>query len=658
MVHYKTRDKISTQALAEIDFSRQAKEPKFPQWHKNEDLYYNKKINVEVGKINVNLNEMQSFVNTFVSKINAPWNFEYIKGEEADLEKAKIANAIKDKDRKAGDWDAKALFADQQLVMYWRYIFEYHADSVDNKYASHLSNVDVYQFLIDPSCGGLDIEKAYFLWRGGIIKSKQQLLDGVKSGRYLSKEVNELIEWASNVDTLSREDQEAKNRYIGIISNEKQIDQPDVWKFWEWNTTFEGRRYTILITEDGGKLVSCELHSNLFESDKWQFFTCAAAPDLTEFWSPSPADGVRETILAKQVSINQALQNSQEINEPITYFDVESVQDPHLMIQYMKSRKVPMKWGTDINKAVQTRQIPSINTPFAVYDKLDSITAIASGVTNDARGQSDEDKVGIYEGNVKEAADRFAVIGELKAHAQRRFATLYLEGLDEHLTKAMAVDIIWADGVSYKKDVTKNDLKRQYDFDISIVTAWQEQAMQGVEKRNKLTFLQSNKINPLYNPKVMAEKEALIAGFSADEVKELLSKDYGESELMAHAAEDIQMLLRKMPKPYRGANVSYAQKILDYVKDESDDLKPDQIDRYYLYIDELMPIIQYNMTDSINQQLAQEWLPSLMWQDMGMIGQAQVPGQPEIPEAWADIGAALWPQMGTALQNAKPSISY
>lgn len=170
----------------------------------------------------------------------------------------------------------------------------------------------------------------------------------------------------------------------------------------------------------------------------------------------------------------------------------------------------------------------------------------------------------------------------------------------------MAVDIIGADGVSYKKDVTNKDLKRQYDFDITIITSGQEQAMQGVEKRNKLTFLQSNKINPLYNPKKMAEMEAVIAGFNQDEVKELLSKDYGETELMAHAAEDIQMLLKKMPKPYRAANVAYAQKILDYVKDESDDLKPEQINRFYTYIDELMPIIQYNMTNSINEQLARE----------------------------------------------------
>lgn len=378
MIPYEKRQKIATQALAEISFARQAKLPKIDGWHKNEDLYYNKKINMEVGKINVNLNEMKSFVDTFISKINSPWNFTYVRGEEADLQKAKIANAIKDKDRKGGDWDAKALFADQQLVMYGRYIFEYHADSVDNNYCSHLTNVDVYQFLIDPSCGGLDIEKAFYLGRGGILKTKKQLKDGVKDGRYLKTEVEELISGSGNASDVTQEDMQAKNRYIGIISAEKTIQTEGVWKFWEWNTTFEGERYTILITEDGGKAVSVNLHTDLFASDKWQYFTCAASPDLTEFWSPSPADGVREPILAKQVSINQALQNSQEINDPVTYFDVGAVHDPDLMIQYMKARKVPMKEGTDINKAVQTRQIPSIQTPFAVYDKLDQIVAVAS----------------------------------------------------------------------------------------------------------------------------------------------------------------------------------------------------------------------------------------------------------------------------------------
>lgn len=130
--------------------------------------------------------------------------------------------------------------------------------------------------------------------------------------------------------------------------------------------------------------------------------------------------------------------------------------------------------------------------------------------------------------------------------------------------------------------------------------------MQGVEKRNKLTFLTNNKMNPLLNPQKMIESEAVIAGFNQDEVKDLLSKDYGESELMSEAAQDIQTLLKKMPKPNRAATAAYAQKMLDYVKDESENLKPDQINRYFVYIDMLMPIIQDNMHNSINEQLAKE----------------------------------------------------
>lgn len=42
----------------------------------------------------------------------------------------------------------------------------------------------------------------------------------------------------------------------------------------------------------------------------------------------------------------------------------------------------------------------------------------------------------------------------------------------------MAVDIIGIDGASYKKTVSKKDLKRDYDFDITIITSGQEQAMQ------------------------------------------------------------------------------------------------------------------------------------------------------------------------------------
>jgi hypothetical protein len=216
MIDYNVRQEIKDQALDEINFCRDAKEGVLVDWNKNENMYYNKKTEVPEGKINVNLNEMQSFVSTYHSKINTPYNFSYVKGENADYEKALIVNALKEKDRKAGQWDAKVMFARIQMILYGRYIFEYHADSIDNKYCSHLTPVDVYQFLIDPTCGGLDIENAYFLGRGGILKTKKQLLDGVKQGRYFRTEVNELISGSGNTEDETREDEAAKNRYVQL----------------------------------------------------------------------------------------------------------------------------------------------------------------------------------------------------------------------------------------------------------------------------------------------------------------------------------------------------------------------------------------------------------------------------------------------------------
>ena len=73
------RDEIATLALSQIDFCREKKEIKRTNWYKNEDLYYSKKINLSTERANVNLNEAQSFVQTFLSKINTPFNWRYIK---------------------------------------------------------------------------------------------------------------------------------------------------------------------------------------------------------------------------------------------------------------------------------------------------------------------------------------------------------------------------------------------------------------------------------------------------------------------------------------------------------------------------------------------------------------------------------------------------
>src|SRR3990167_1852491 len=331
MLNKQIRDAIVAQCKDEITFSRNTRRPKLNGWHLNEEMYYSKRANLEGERANVNLNEAQSFVMTFLSKINSPFNFRFEKGEEADLKAAKTANALKDRDAKLGHWDFKAMLARIQLIIYGRYIFEYHADSIKGDYQSHLNNVDVYQYLIDPACGGLDIETAFYMGRGGIIKSKNDIKDGIKSGRYLRTEGNELIAGSGNLTSETQEDFDSSNRWISMATGKKVHERPDQWRFWEWFTTYEGDRYYVLITDDGGKAIKIEKLEDIFATDKWPFFSVAAYPDLTEFWTPSPLDGVREAIMGKATSINQIIDNGEAINRPMKAFDVDAIKNPLLL---------------------------------------------------------------------------------------------------------------------------------------------------------------------------------------------------------------------------------------------------------------------------------------------------------------------------------------
>jgi predicted amino acid-binding ACT domain protein len=623
MIKKETRDLITAQVLNEIQFARDSKRVRVINWHKNEDLYYSNKKLIDTERANVNLNEAQGFVQSFLAKINNPFNFKYVKGEEADLQAAQITNALKDKDAKLGRWSFKAMLARVQLIMYGRWIMEYHADS-SNGYHSYLSPVDVYQFLIDPSCGGLDIEKAFYLGRGGIVKSKEDIKTGIKSGKYLRTEGNELISGTGNLSNETEEDIDASNRWVALLQRNKILERTDQWKFWEWYTTYEGQRYYVLITEDGGKAIRIEPLTDIFKSGKYPFITASAYPDLTEFWTPSPLDGVREIIMARATSINQMLDNGEAINRPMKAFNVDAIKNPALL-KYRKDGLMPVKGSVNINEAIQFFPTAPIQTAIQVFEKLGEIEDINSGVTAGVKGQAAEKEVGIYEGNQANTKDRFSLIIESEADAQQRLAELYLEGLDEHLTTKVAIEMIGLDGVKFK-DVTRKDIKRNRNFDVMVVTAGQEESMQNTEKRNKLTFLSAkgNDTSGIYNKKVLAEMEATIAGFTNDEIKYMLDpENEGSAELMAECAADIQSMLKgKVIMVNDMANTAYMQKIKDYMRDNSEFLlkNPEIANIMFDYMQRLQPVVMANMAQAVNEQLMKEGIPTVPGQAMGITG--------------------------------------
>lgn len=626
---------------------------------RNEDLYYAKKqgqgkldandatVRPEPeARANVELGKMQSFVHSLLAKTDSPLTFKFKKAKMADLTRVDLLNALKEQDADSGDWNMKDLMGKKQAIIYGRAIYSYHADSYEG-YCSYLENVDVYDFLIDPSGGGLDLDNAMYLGRYGVRKNKQQIKEGVKAGIYIDTEAKRLITGSGNVQNQDNQEEinkENRYGYIGSPAN-RTITDTNVYKFWEWYTTYEGERYYLLMTE-GGIAIRVEKLKDLFKVDKklkdanWPFWSWASFPDLTEFWTPSDCDYVREIFMAQSVNINQMLDNAERINKPQRIVDTSAIESMSDLI-FRRNGVIRLKNGADANKAFRIVDTPSISTPLDVYDKLDQIQQLESGVTAASKGDSEEDKVGIYEGNQAQAADKFGLRNKSYSHGYKRFAKLYRFGVDQHLVKKVALSILGPDGYEETVWAGRRELKPGQEYGITIEASNAEAQSDAIDKKNKLMFLATYKGDPLVNQKQVFETTATIAGLDPSMIRALLdTSEFGEAKQISEADRDIEDLLNgKPPLPNENANVAYGKRIVAYMKDHKEDMDDDTFMLFTQYLTEVEPIIVRNMGTALMEQGAaagptnaqgfEEIQPEVMGQDEQQLA-VNEPGQ--IPE--------------------------
>lgn len=595
------QSEIIAQALSEIDFNRIYKQGKITNWQKNEEMYYGVKQASTEARANIDLARMQEFVHTLQSKIDDPLVFTFVKRKMAQLKRVNRLNALRDSDRKVNFWDIKDLVGKKQGIIYGRAIYAYYADSIDGKYKAHLDNVDVYDFLVDPAGGGIDLEEARNMGRFGLIKTRQEIEQGIEEGYYL-KSAQELIDGVGDATEKSKEDINKDVRTNAQETTEdKQISDKDKYKFWDWFTTFKGERYHLIMNNAGQALV-IEPLKDIFASGLWPFWTWACFPDLTEFWTPSECDYVRELFMAQNVSINQMMDNAEAINKPQRVV-VAGAFENLAELKYRRDGVVRVKVGNDVDRVYQTVKVPSITTPIKVYEALESIQEKASGVTAGSKGVSDEKgKVGIYEGNQEAAADRFGLLNKSYSFGTDRFAKLYEMGVREHLNKKTSVDILGPEGIETEK-VSKRDIfHKNDDFTVLVESSNAENAASIQKQRIKLNFLNAHVQDQVQNPKKAYEMGAKIAGFEVEEIKQLQETDFGNQELMSEAERDIEKILDgETIKPNRMANNAYKQRMLSYLQDHTEDMKQEQVDAFIVYIDALNEVVYANEARALNQ---------------------------------------------------------
>lgn len=604
MIRKDIADKIASQALEEIAFGRIHKQTKVGNWSLNEQTYYGQKLKVDDQVANVALGQMQEFVHTLLSKIDNPLVFKYTKRKNSQLKRVQYLNALRESDADEGFWDLKDIVGKKQVIIYGRAVYAYSASS-NNGYQSKLEPVDVYDFLIDPSADGIDIETAMNMGRWGIVKTSKQLKDGVKDKIYHAGQVKDVIASGSDADTNNQEETNKKNRsYSTNTKTGKEVSESGKWKFWEWVTTYDGERYYILM-DNSGNWIRCELLKDMFTSNLWPFWTYAAFPDLTEFWTPSYCDYVREVLFAQEASINQMLTNGEKINNPQKLVRVDDLEDISKVLKYKKNGLIPVKKSVSIDQAIQFVQTPSINTPIQVFEILQGIKDRTSGVGANEAGVADEKgRVGIYEGNQVAAADRFGLLNKSYSFGYKRFSKLYEWGIKDHLNQKKAIDILGPSGVEIK-NVNKRDIYKRGDEFGCLVEANDAEVTNSIKNQSsKLQFLAMQAGNPLINATKSFELQAKIAGLTGDEVRELLDvENFGNEELMAEADRDIEALLNgEIIEPNEQANVAYKQKMVNYLREHKEDIKFKQFELISLYIESLEPTIMRNEARKFQQE--------------------------------------------------------
>lgn len=601
-----TDEDILNQIQLEYDNAIKYRQPRIADWHANEDMLYGNKPITLSKRSNIDLRLMKGFEDTLLAKIKNPPIVKYGPTEEADILKSRKVTALWELESSPThqDWSYKDLLEKKLALPSGRAIKKIF--SLGDPYEHIRETVDHYDFLIDPLAGGYDIEKGRYLGQDNIFKSKYDLEN---NKTYDQAEVKKLLESTNQSESniVDNEFQEKQNRLavLGLNISDYNAQADGLYNLLEWCTTIKGVRYYFLVSLSKKIIVKKRLLEDMVgrfdERGKplWPFSSWAYYPDLFNFWSPSPMDMVRENFQVRNVVINQAIDNNEAKNKPMKSYDPDVYKNPELL-EYQPDRLVPTASGKNPKEGLFIHETANIYDPKALNDLLEDIAGKVVGVNAAGQGFEDKDqKVGIYFGNQQEVANRMGLFELSYSRSVMRDALLYLNGLKLNLDEEKAVKMIGENGVEWDK-LRKDDLG---EFDITITGGSAQSQLDAIKSKQKTEFISSQIKNPIVNQKELVEQQASIAGFTPDEIKKLLSKEDASEESIARAAEHVQKILRGEDiRPYRKADVAYAQHILDFYQDN--ELKPEQDKSFEIYLQAIEDIVIDNTIKKAQKELA------------------------------------------------------
>ena len=646
-------EQIVNQVRAEYKAGLDYRHQREAAWKLAEDQYFNKQTKSLKQRYNVPVPTIPGFVETLLSKIDDPPTIKFEEAEDADYKAVQKVNAFREVEAHKDDydWDMLDLDGKKQAILYGRAIAKFFAQSKP-EYKSNLEVVDVYDFIADP-IGGSNLERHRFVMQDNLFKSREDLKAGVETMGYDKTAVEKIIN-ATKEDTLVDNDNQYRSKQsrftsLGMDGLTFNYAGQSLYKFIEAGTTYKGQRYYVLFNNETGVAIKCVPLKEVFKSNLWWFTSWATHRDIFNFWNKAPVDDIVPLAEMIRILVNQEFDNRQKRNWGQRAYDPQVFPNP-ADLQWRPDGLVAVKSGISVTQGIETGiyqfETPELQGTINLVQYIDSVIGQKTGVTADTQGQSEEDKVGIYYGNLQQVADRLGLYNKSYKKFWQAIGRRYVWGLFEHLRAPMAVRIIGEEGAEWD-EIKRTEINP--DWNIKVEGGNAELAADEIRKQRLKEIMGTLLPDELAitSPRWRAETKLRAIGVEEDDIRMAFDRENeGNREILSEASQLIQDCLAGKPyKLNRGANTAFIQKIIDYATD-TDSLSDEEYMKLMDAAEAHLPIAAENMARKAVQMMAQQGM--MPGQEAQPSPSEQLYGQPDAQNA--TVPAPNTPQ-GTQSQS-------
>ena len=566
-------------AQKQVDSCLAFRQPRFDQIKRSEDMYLGKTKPALKGRFNIPLPILEGFVETLMSKIDDTVKITFKKGRESVLKAAKKVSAAWDKDSAPDRGDFNGADLDAKKLAIFSGFGALGLIPQANPYKQTLSAIDYHDLIFEP-LGGRDLEKHAFKGKLNVFKSREELKLGVKEGIYNKGAVAKMINAVPEKDTKEYEDEQKNkiNRFEALGLNPEMYSYigGDTYNFTELVTRFQGEDYYLLFERKTGKWVRFELLKEMFHSGLSPYIVWHTSRSPVNFLCRAPADGIRPVAEAMRILINQNFDNIQKRNWDQILVNAKKVVN-FGELQYRPNGiiRIKLKDNETMANAYEKMQTPDSSTiTINLVQWLNNFIGEKTGITPASQGNADEERVGIYYGNIQQVADRLGMTNKFYKQAHIEIGKRYKPNLVQFMPpRKFMVKFIGLKGVQ-EEELTREEAGE--NLEVNVVSESAEAQVSEVKQRKRDTSLimiqGDERLRLQIGDKWLTEEILRNGEYSEEDIKVAMEQGEGaNTELMSEAAKAIEEIVageEPSIKLNRGANLAFIKKIVTYAYDE------------------------------------------------------------------------------------------